>query len=217
MRHSPGFNRPLPAEMPFRVGETPTGDRADHFWAWAFGNLASNATRGVLAEFIVARALGVELGVRDEWVNHDVVLADGTTVEVKSSAYVQTWKQRGPSKIVFGGLKARRWTVEDGYVGEPEYRSDVYVFALHTARTLDGYDPMDLSLWRFWVLPRAVVAGPSRGRTCCRRRERSDRHGSCLMNGQRVGARRRAPAARDRPRRCYELPTLFAPRSQFRG
>lgn len=53
MRHSPGFNRPLPAEMPFRVGETPTGDRAVDFWAWAFGNLASNATRDVLAEFII--------------------------------------------------------------------------------------------------------------------------------------------------------------------
>lgn len=48
--------------------------------------------------------------------------------------------------------------VGDARTGDRAVDFWAWAFALHTARTLDGYDPMDLSLWRFWVLPRAVVA-----------------------------------------------------------
>jgi hypothetical protein len=37
------------------------------FWRWSVSDLVSNATRGRLAEFIVARALGVQIPVRGEW------------------------------------------------------------------------------------------------------------------------------------------------------
>lgn len=37
------------------------------FWQWSSSDLVSNAMRGVLAEFLVASALGLADGVRNQW------------------------------------------------------------------------------------------------------------------------------------------------------
>ena len=37
------------------------------FLAWAYGDLLTNTTRGVLAEYIVATALGIDDTKRVEW------------------------------------------------------------------------------------------------------------------------------------------------------
>ncbi|MEI2689604.1 MAG: hypothetical protein V9H69_07780 [Anaerolineae bacterium] len=72
------------------------------FWRWSSSDLVSNATRGVLAEFIVASVLGIKLnGVRDEWGAFDLETPEGITVEVKSAAYIQSWSQRNLSVITF--------------------------------------------------------------------------------------------------------------------
>lgn len=64
--------------------------------------------RGVLAEFIVAQALRIDMTVgREEWAAYDLHTADGVTVEVKSAAYVQSWAQRRPSSILFNVSKKR--------------------------------------------------------------------------------------------------------------
>ena len=56
------------------------------FWEWAYDDLLTNTTRGVLAEYIVATALGVADTKRREWDQYDLKTADGDGVEVKSSA-----------------------------------------------------------------------------------------------------------------------------------
>src|SRR5436309_1595976 len=67
------------------------------FWQWMCSDLVSNATRGILAEFLVARALGVgREDIRDEWAAYDIETPDGVKVEVKSSAYIQSWAQQRP-------------------------------------------------------------------------------------------------------------------------
>ena len=50
--------------------------------------------RGVVAEYLVAQALGVAGGVREEWAPYDVDAPGGIRVEVKSAAYIQSWNQR---------------------------------------------------------------------------------------------------------------------------
>jgi hypothetical protein len=42
------------------------------FWKWAFSDLMSNASRGVLAEFIVATALDSTSHLRQEWAPFDL-------------------------------------------------------------------------------------------------------------------------------------------------
>lgn len=59
------------------------------FLAWAYDDLLTNTTRGVLAEYIVAKALGIGDTMRREWDKHDLDI-DGVGVEVKSVAYVHT-------------------------------------------------------------------------------------------------------------------------------
>ncbi len=46
---------------PLRDRETPLGPTLLDFWAWSVSDLVSNATRGRLAEFIVAHALDIDL------------------------------------------------------------------------------------------------------------------------------------------------------------
>lgn len=55
-------------EEPLTDGAAPLGVTVGDCWAWIASDLLSNATRGRLAEFIVATALGVDVyGVRNEW------------------------------------------------------------------------------------------------------------------------------------------------------
>jgi hypothetical protein len=110
-----------------------------------------------LAEFIVAIAVGAQLGTRIEWDSYDVLSPAGTRIEVKSAAYRQTWAQRGPSAIRFGGLRARTWSPESAYSPEQTCNAEVYVFALQTALDHESYDALDTSQWVFWVLPAAVL------------------------------------------------------------
>lgn len=41
------------------------------FWRWAFSDLRDNTTRGILAEFLVTKAVGGERGLRIGWDNFD--------------------------------------------------------------------------------------------------------------------------------------------------
>jgi hypothetical protein len=129
------------------------------FWRWSFSDVVSNATRGVLAEYLVACALGVADGrIREEWAAWDLTALDGTRVEVKSAAYVQTWHQTRLSTISFGVPK--RGTT-DALTGLPDpekrRRADVYVFALLAHTEQETLDPLDLAQWEFYVLPTRVL------------------------------------------------------------
>jgi hypothetical protein len=127
------------------------------FWAWALGDLRLNANRGLLAQFLVAKALGDARERDDGWGNFDVLTTEGIKVEVKSSGYLQSWKQTKLSTIVFSGLNARSWDADTGYSPKAEFRADVYVFAVHTCQDPSIYDPLQVSDWDFYVLPAATV------------------------------------------------------------
>ena len=63
----------------------------------------------MLAEFIVASAIGVDLNsVRKEWGAYDLTTQDGIRVEVKSAAFIQSWEQREYSIISFN-VPTRAW------------------------------------------------------------------------------------------------------------
>jgi len=68
-----------------------TDIRVSAFFTWAFSDLRLNIVRGVLAEFLVAKALGDPRdGVRNAWDNYDVLSREGLRVEIKSSSYLQS-------------------------------------------------------------------------------------------------------------------------------
>lgn len=56
----------LVGDEPFHDGGAPLPFMVSDFWRWGVANLTGNALRGILAEFLVARALGVASGARVE-------------------------------------------------------------------------------------------------------------------------------------------------------
>ena len=105
------------------------------FWSWAFSDLTSNTLRGLFAEWLVASACGVTGKPRQEWDAVDVHLGK-ISIEVKSSAYVQTWEQEKNSSPSFSIRETRAWTSKDGFEAESKRQSDVYVFCLLSERVL---------------------------------------------------------------------------------
>jgi hypothetical protein len=128
------------------------------FWSWTMSDLRANTVRPMLAEFLVARAVGAASRPRVEWDACDVRTPDGLRLEVKSGAYLQAWEQAKLSTVVFGGLNARTWLPGVGYSAAGYYNADAYVFAVLTATQHDHYDALDTDQWAFWVLPQHVVA-----------------------------------------------------------
>lgn len=148
-----------PAIPPLRGDERFKGADAtvQDFWRFAMSDLRVNNTRGYLAEFLVSRALGMD-AQRIEWDDYDL-LWEGVKIEVKSSAYLQSWPQRTPSQIRWTGLRGRAWgDITAGLASEKTYKADVYVLSVMTTRTHDSYDPLDVSAWEFYVLPRRAIA-----------------------------------------------------------
>ena len=129
------------------------------FWRWFASDLVSNALRGVLAEFLVARAVGCDdAECRLEWDACDLRTTSGIKIEVKASGYVQSWAQRQASVPSFSiGLK-RGWdAATNAYATDIGRAADVYVFALHAHPDRTSIDPLDVAQWQFLVLRTAVL------------------------------------------------------------
>jgi hypothetical protein len=84
----------------------PGRDPAD-FWRWPFSDLRENTTRGILAELLVAYAVGAVGRLRRFWDNYDLLTPSGVRVAVKASSYLQSWPQRRLSRLRFGKLTGR--------------------------------------------------------------------------------------------------------------
>lgn len=129
------------------------------FWQWSASDLLGNTSRGVLAEYIVALALGVDVrGTRNEWAASDLTTPDGVTVQVKSAAYLQSWYQRRLSTISFNVEPRRAWDPDTNTSSlVPKRHSDVYVFALLAHQDKKSVNPLELSQWQFFVLPTGIL------------------------------------------------------------
>jgi hypothetical protein len=128
------------------------------FWRWAYSNLAANNLRGHLAEFIVASDLGVADGTRVEWDDCDLWTKDGHKIEVKSAAYLQSWKQSKHSAISFGIAPSYGWDT-NGHcrIDKPVRNSDAYVFCLLGHKEKRTLDPLNLDQWEFFVLATNIL------------------------------------------------------------
>jgi hypothetical protein len=150
-----------------KSGEEPlyfNGEKLDHklieFWKWFSSDLLSNATRGKFAEFIVAIAMDANLYfAREEWRENDIETSvelengkyDIVKIEVKSSAYLQTWEQNELSKIIFSIKKKGKTSIKTN-TEELTRPSDVYVFCLLNHKDKETVNPLNLDQWLFYVV-----------------------------------------------------------------
>ncbi len=130
------------------------------YWRWSGSELLGNTTRGILAEFLVASALGLHKRPRAEWGGYDLRMESGTTIEVKSSAYVQSWKQKKYFPINFT-IAPRFWSWDpetgESIGGDVKQRwADIYVFCVFTKKE-PPFNPLDTAAWDFYVLSTKVL------------------------------------------------------------
>lgn len=128
------------------------------FWQWSSSDLVNNALRGVLAEYLVATAIGCDLSPRREWDDYDLETAEGIKVEVKSAAYLQSWSQQDYSAIQFSIKPSQGWNALDNtYSPQSKRQADVYVFCVLKHKDKTTVDPLNVSQWDFYILPTHVL------------------------------------------------------------
>lgn len=138
---------------------TPTGRSLTDFWSWTASDLLSNSLRGQLAEYIVGSAMDC-IGpddVRLEWNAYDLSV-DDIRIEVKSTAFLQSWGPTTPGSMKFGIGDALAWDARTNTWSTQRRRSaDVYVFCVHIATDRSSANPLELNQWRFYVVPTATL------------------------------------------------------------
>lgn len=135
----------------------PAGILLNDFWSWNSSDLLNNTLRGALAEFLVASAIGIDTTVaRQDWTPYDLLSLSGKKIEVKCSAYLQSWNTERLSKIQFSIRPARSWDSETDFSDEVKRWSDLYVFCLYASRDRNE-TPLQLEQWEFYLLPTSVL------------------------------------------------------------
>lgn len=128
------------------------------FWSWAYSDLVSNTDRGSIAEYLVAIACDIEDNPRISWNAYDLLTKDGIKIEVKSSGYLQTWKQKDYSRPIFGIPKTLAWDYKNNvYEIDRKRQADVYVFALHAHKDKATINSLDTHQWEFYILSSRVL------------------------------------------------------------
>ena len=139
-----------------------------HFWEWAFGDLCDDDIKGIFAEWMILKLLGIASTRRISWANCDIVTPERVRIEVKTSSRWQSWKlldgagkpydpplypATEDAKIRFSGLMARDATTIADSSATPEFKSDIYVFAFQKEWAPERWNAVDLLQWEFYVLP----------------------------------------------------------------
>jgi hypothetical protein len=127
------------------------------FWRWYASDLVDNTKRGILAEFIVANALGCVNEVCNIGDAYDMEMPTGEKIEVKSAAYLQSWYQKRHSTISFTIGQRRKWDASIGEMDtEIKRQADIYVFCLLKHKDKGSVNPLDLDQWHFYILAASV-------------------------------------------------------------
>ncbi|MEH6745817.1 MAG: hypothetical protein V7670_03175 [Maribacter arcticus] len=128
------------------------------FWSWSQSDLLNNTLRGILAEYIVKQDLMIKKSTRTEWNAYDLETENGIKIEIKSAAYLQSWKQSKLSQISFDIAPTKGWNAESNeYSTEIKRQSDFYVFCLLHHKDKSTVDPTQLNQWTFYVLPTRIL------------------------------------------------------------
>ncbi len=127
------------------------------FWSWNQSDLIENRTRGILAEYIVKKALKIDSTRRIEWDNYDLISNKGKKLEIKSASYIQSWMQTKYSEIKFG-IAPTVGTIDNPlYDGKKRRWTDFYVFCLLAHKNQETINPLDLEQWIFYVLETKIL------------------------------------------------------------
>ena len=128
------------------------------FWRFQYSNIYS--LHGEIAEFIVARALGVtEAQNSAYWTLWDITYRD-VKIEVKATAYYHLWNDQVKiSKQRTFGITKANGAYDSSVCGNNEIcrQNDIYVFCLITGETKETSYPLNLDNWEFYIVPTSFI------------------------------------------------------------
>lgn len=128
------------------------------FWKFQYSNIYS--LHGEIAEFIIARALGIEEAQNSEyWTLWDITYRD-IRIEVKATAYFHLWNADGKiSKQRTFSISEANGAYDSEKSGNTELcrQNDIYVFCLINGETKESSNPLHLENWEFYVVPTAFL------------------------------------------------------------
>ena len=128
------------------------------FWQWSFSDLMQNTTRGILAEYIVATLLEIDDNVRNPWSAYDLELTDGRTIEIKSMALLQAWKQKQLTTPRVVLVPTRKWDPKTGKMEkESTFNADIYILCYFKAQDYNTANPLDMNQWEFFAFTKQKI------------------------------------------------------------
>jgi hypothetical protein len=143
---------PKSPDESFRFNGDPLNFKILDFWIWNQSDLLVNKNRGVLAEFIVKQALNIGNTSRVEWDAVDLITIDGISIEVKTSAYIQSWGQNDYSKIYFDIAPTYVLKEDNTITLDRQRQALIYIFCLLHHKDQESIDPMNLDQWTFYLV-----------------------------------------------------------------
>lgn len=153
----------LTGDEHFLYNGTPINRLLNDFWAWQSSDLLNSSIRGALAEYIVATALDLDyIQSRNAWNDHDLEY-QGKSIEVKSSAYLQSLNQSPQngndklSRICFTIYPSRPSTASLWDNDDISRHSDLYVFCLFSCKDRATANPMSLEQWDFYIIKTTTI------------------------------------------------------------
>ncbi len=147
----------LTGDERFEAGGKPLALTMLDFWRYSFSNIFD--IQGDIAEFVVAKALGLDEPYnKDCWTLYDIPYR-GRRVEIKETSYYHSFTE--PGKVsrqrIFGIGKANSAYEDQSKENVFERQNDVYIFCV-----INGDDPesgytLNLDNWDFYVVPTTVI------------------------------------------------------------
>ena len=127
------------------------------FWQWTYSDIMINKNREDFGLFLVAHALELTKMPRINWGNIDLRY-QRKKISVKTSGYIQSWKQKKSKRILFDiskkkGIDAKK---EDSLTFRNR-EADLYVFNFHNEKVVKEANVLDLNQWDFYIVLTSVL------------------------------------------------------------
>ena len=141
----------------FELNGKPLGFDMLDFWKFEFSNIYD--MQDEISEFIVAKALGIDVPYNKEmWTLYDVSYRDAR-IEVKETSYYHPWNKDGnvSNQRSFGITKANSSYEHPDQPNRFERQNDIYIFCVVNGETRETSNPLVLDNWDFYIVPTYVI------------------------------------------------------------
>lgn len=126
------------------------------YWRWHYSEIFD--LQDTIAEFIVAKALGLKKAHNvGSWTLYDIEYR-GKRIEVKETSYMHAWQTDDEPKSKFRSFRiTQAYDMYQDNTSELHRQNDIYVFCLNTGETRATSNPMQLEHWEFYIILTSVL------------------------------------------------------------